>query len=378
MTELLLYSVFGLLLLHYIYFLLKIYNGLLKLQENKKKDIPSEFISIVIPFRNESEYISANLESLQNQEYPSDKFEIVYVNDFSEDNSTEILKNSARLPNIRVIDVPEVFSVNAHKKRAVRFGIENAKGDIIVTTDADCICPPEWLKTILSDFDENTAFVSAPVEFIELKGLFNRLQRLEFAGLVLTGAGLIGAGSPTICNAANITYRKSVYEQVGGFNDNLNLSSGDDELLMQKIRRVTNHKIKFCYNKKAVVKTYPNKRISDFYQQRKRWSSKGLFYADKTLILKLILIYLFYLSLPVQLAAGIFYSAGYLLLFFVSFILKFIIEYKILKRGTELFEFRKLPVIMTLAELLHIPYILIAGVSGFFGGFQWKGRHLKR
>jgi cellulose synthase/poly-beta-1,6-N-acetylglucosamine synthase-like glycosyltransferase len=341
-------------------------------------NIPHEFVSVIIPFRNESENIVANLRSIESQLYPKEKFEVIYVNDSSNDDSPELLKKNITAGNIRVLSVPEDFSKNAHKKRAVRYGIENARGMIIVTTDADCTYDREWLKLLLQTFDSLTGFVSGPVEFESDGSLFSKFQNLEFAGLVLCGAGLIGSGRPTICNAANIAYRKKVFDEVGGFNDQMNLSSGDDELLMQKISKDSDFKVKFCINKKAIVKTKSNKTVGEFYQQRRRWASKGLFYNDKTLVLKLIFIYSFYVGLLAQLFLGILYNKVFIFSFFTSIILKIIFEFRILSKGKQILfdslQLKHLPV----AELIQIPYIIFTGLAGAFGNFLWKSRKVKR
>jgi cellulose synthase/poly-beta-1,6-N-acetylglucosamine synthase-like glycosyltransferase len=375
---LILLSTFLLFLLHYLLFLQRIFRGLKNLRPAESENIHYEFISIIIPFRNEKENILANLISIESQFYPEEKFEVIYVNDSSEDNSLELLKNKIKKNNIRVLSVPNDFSVNAHKKRAVRYGIENARGMIIVTTDADCIQDEEWLKSIMQSFDSVTGFVSGPVEFETDDGLFSEFQKLEFAGLVLCGAGLIGSGNPTICNAANIAYRKKVFAAVGGFKDQMNLSSGDDELLMQKISMDSDFKVKFCMDKNAIVKTSANKTISDFYQQRKRWASKGLFYNDKSLVLKLILIYAFYVGLMAQLILGLFYHPIFLLSFLGSFLFKFIFEFRILYKGKEIL-FNNLQLkYLVIAEIFQIPYIIFTGLVGAFGNYLWKSRKVKR
>ena len=161
----LLLSAFLLFLLHYLFFLQRIFRGLNNLKLNLNEKLPYEFISIIIPFRNEEANILASLKSIESQFYPEEKYEVIYVDDFSEDNSLELLKNNIKKNNIRVLSVPNDFSTNAHKKRAVRYGIENAKGNIIVTTDADCVHDEEWLKSLLQSFDSVTGFVSGPVEF---------------------------------------------------------------------------------------------------------------------------------------------------------------------------------------------------------------------
>ena len=371
-----------LLLLFYSNFLSGILRGLRTLIEeaDKSKDnsLPEEYISIIIPFRNESQNILESLSSIEKQDYPKDKFEVIFVNDFSDDESLALLVKAEKSLNVKIISVPEDYSKYQHKKRAIRFGIENSTGSIIATTDGDCIHGTKWLRTIAGQFDKETGFVSGPVEFIEESTLFNRMQKLEFSGLVLTGAGLIGIKEPIICNAANIAYRRKAFDEVSGFEYKHSLSSGDDELLMQKIRKETAYKIKFCMNKEAVVRTSCNRNLNQFYQQRKRWASKGLFYSNHILILKLVLIFLFYLSFPLQLALGIFNSPLFLISMLLCFSIKAIMEYLILKTGADNLFSKSILSPFIPAEILHIPYILIAGISGTLGNYIWKERKIKR
>lgn len=378
MIDNILLSIFLLLLLNYIIFLTRIFIGIKKLKPCEDDFTSPEFISVIIPFRNESGNILQSLKSIEEQSYPKGKYEVLFVNDYSEDDSLQKILQTKKSDNIKVLTVPSDYSQNAHKKRAIRFGIQNAKGKIIVTTDADCNHNKEWLKSLLVCMKDDVGFVSGPVEFISNESFFSKLQKIEFAGLVITGAGLIGSDKPIICNAANIAYRIDAFNKVNGFNDQMNLSSGDDELLMQKIWKETNYKVKFCINKKAIVETYPNKTVNQFYHQRKRWASKGLFYADKFLILKLILIYLFYIGLVTQLVLGIFLSVYFAFTFLISFVLKILFEFSVLKRGSDILFGKKFLKLFPIAEILHVPYIIIAGISGAFGNFVWKNRTLNR
>lgn len=378
MLEPILLICFALLLLYYLHFISGIYIGLGKLPEGEKSKVLDEFVSVLIPFRNESDNILHNLQSIENQDYPKDKFEVIYINDSSTDDSLTKLKNADKSSNIKIISVPEDFMLNAHKKRAVRFAIENCRGEIIVTTDADCSHKKNWLKILLSSYDKETGFISGPIEFIKGGKFFDKIQRIEFAGLILSGAGLIGINKPAICNAANASYKKKAYKSSGGFDDNLNLSSGDDEILMQKIWKKGKYKIKFCKQRDAVVTSLPNKSLHDFYHQRKRWASKGLFYTDKLLILKLVLIFLFYFSLLVQFLLGLFLSSIFLITFLISFLLKIIFEYAILKRGSRSLFDKSLLRLFLIAEILHVPYIIIFSIAGAFGKFKWKERTIKR
>lgn len=378
MPEILLIIIFTFLFLYYANFLLGIYFGLKRLSPLKELKEIDEFVSVIIPFRNESDNILKNLESIENQNYSKDKFEVIYVDDSSDDGSYKKLCLVKKSDNIKVYSVPEDYSPNAHKKKAVRFGIEKSKGEIIVTTDADCIYKQNWLKTLLSCYDEDTGFVSGPVEFSNGQDIFNKFQRLEFAGLILVGAGLIGIDKPAICNAANASYRRRAYDDVKGFADQLNLSSGDDELLMQKIWKNKNYQVKFCLNKEAIVSSNPNETLQEFYYQRKRWASKGLFYANKFLVVKLILIFLFYLTLAIQPVLGVILIPVFFISFLVCIAGKILMEYLILRKGAEILFNKEMLKPFLIAELLHIPYIILFGLAGSIGGFEWKGRVIKR
>ena len=374
----LLILIFLILLFYYSYFLVSILIGLLKLKPITKKDPVPEFVSVIIPFRNEEYNILSNLKSIESLNYPEEKFEVIYVDDSSTDNSLKILKSSVNKENIKVLSLPENLGTTARKKQAVNFGIENSKGEIIVTTDADCFHSPDWLLSLLSALDDKTGFISGPVEFTNENNFFAELQNIEFAGLILTGAGLIQMKRPVICNAANIAYRKRLFESLNGFHDDLHISSGDDGFLMQKIHRDGSYNIKFCLNKDAVVKTKSAQSLQQFYQQRKRWASKSIYYSDKKLIIELILIFFFYSGLVIQFFLGFLVSKIFFFLLFDSLFIKFLLEFLILKMGNKiLFPGLKLRYFL-LAELFQIPYILLSGIAGLFGNFTWKERKVKR
>ena len=229
-----------------------------------------------------------------------------------------------------------------------------------------------------SYFSEGVGFVSGPVAYKNLKGIFAKLQNLEFSGLVLAGAGLIGARRPVICNGANLAFVNKAFKDVNGYDGNRDLSSGDDEFLMRKIARKGNWKVRFCFNRNAVVETHPVSSVSEFVSQRKRWASKGLFYESTALIVFLISIFLFFSLSITGIIVGAFYNIYLFAITLALIIVKAIFEYAILKRGFEL-NFPQFDIKWFLfAELLHVPYIIAASLLGAFGNFSWKGRELSR
>ncbi len=373
-----LFILFLLLALYYLFFLLKIYRGLGEIVRPSANGKEKHFVSIIIPFRNESQNILQSISSISQLDFPRDKFEAIYVDDNSEDDSFRLALSTEKPANIRIIKMPGEVNGKGNKKHALQFGVENASGDIIVTTDADCVHNKNWLHYLTGCFTPDTAFVSGPVEFIESAGIFSKIQSAEFGGLILAGAGLIGAGRPLICNGANIAYRKRVFEELGGLKDNMHLASGDDEFLMQKIARETNYKVIFCPNREAVVITRPSDNLGSFFNQRRRWASKSIFYKDAVLTTGLILIFLYYAGLITQavlLLSGYYYYAVSL---FLSLLIKIHFELMIIRRGEKLFLSKKKLSVLLITELFQIPYIIIAAILGLTGRFNWKGRNIRR
>ncbi len=313
------------------------------------------------------------IESLKSQTYPQSHLQIVLVNDASTDNSKQIAEKLIG-KNFMLID-SSADGERAFKKKAIEQALKFVHAEIIVTTDADCLHSPEWIETIASYFDEEIGVVSAPVVFRDENSFFAKLQKLEFAGLVLVGAGLIGGGKPIIANAANFAYRKKAFDAVGGYSDNKHLTSGDDEILMQKIANETSFEVKFVWNKKAIVATKPNSGLNDFLEQRKRWASKSLFYFDKTIVALLLAIFIFYASLLTLFIASFFGLPAKWFLFL--FTLKILFEYLVVKEGKNFLFDKKLLRYFLIAEILHIPYIIFRLLAAFSGITFGKEEKLK-
>lgn len=371
------FVLFAVLLIHYLYFLAEVYFGLKKLPSQSRSEKIFEKVSLIIPLRNEEDNVNKLCLSLTSQSIDAAAYEIIFVNDNSTDNTLDYLERYKPV-NARIISLSDSSGETGRKKKAVIEGIKSAQNSIIVVTDADCEHRETWIETILSYFEDDTGIVAGPVDYIENRSLFKKFQRLEFAGLILTGAGLIGYEKPTICSAANLAYRKKVFEEVGGFETELNFSSGDDDLFLQKVAAKTKYKIKYAFNPNALVKTKPKENVTDFLEQRKRWASKNLFYESKTLVVRIILLVLFYLGLVAQLILGIFIDSTFLILFFLSLIFKMMFEFFILNYGTKIIYVRKIMSVFFIAEIFQIPYIIYSSIAGLFGNFKWKGERVKR
>ena len=194
--------------------------------------VKEKFISVIVAFRNEEATIGRLIDNLQEQEYPRDKFEVVLINDHSEDNSVSVINESLRGP----ISSKLMNNATPGKKSALTKGIRHSVGTIMVTTDADCRMGKDWLRSINNSFyDESVKMTFGPVKFQTDDTLFSTMQAIEFSSLIGSGAATAAFGFPTLCNGANLAFTKDVFTETGGYDGNEHIASGDDEFLMRKI-----------------------------------------------------------------------------------------------------------------------------------------------
>lgn len=325
--------------------------------------------TIIVPARNEEKTVAACLRSIINQTYSNTLFEIIVLNDYSTDNTGNIVNsliNEFSSHRIRLINLNNI----KHKKEAITKGIEEAENEYIILTDADCIRGENWLFTINNYIETtNVKMIYAPVEFTANK-LFEKLQALEFAGLVGIGAAAIELKNPNMCSAANLIFEKQVFFEVDGYKDNMHIASGDDEFLMHKVFKRYPNGVKFLYNNEAIVQTSPNGTLQQLAQQRKRWVSKSTKYENRYITLILVMAYLFNVSILVNVVVDV-ETAIYQLLF--KTLIEGIFLYKIL----QLYKKTKLIILLPLAEIFHILYVIIIGIWANFGTYNWKDRQHK-
>ena len=258
-------------------------------------------VSVIIPARNEEKNIASLLRALQQQTYPQELVQVIVANDRSTDNTAMIAKS---FPGTTVVDLNNESS-NAHKKRAIEEAIKIATGDLMITTDADCVPPPNWIQTVVSFREENKSqFIAAPVAFQNNSSILQVFQALDFLVLQgITGAS-VTKKVHSMCNGANLAYEKNAFIRVNGFDGIDHIASGDDMLLMHKIWRQFPGQVHYLKSREAIVVTQPAATWKDFFHQRIRWASKAKFYDDKRIFWALLLVYLFNLSFLALLVTG--------------------------------------------------------------------------
>ena len=355
-----------LLLVYSMMLVLLSYGWLTSSSENKENTNSNRF-SIIIPIRNEVNNLNALIRSIQKNEYPESQYEVIIVDDHSDDEPHEILSQFSHLTNFYLLR-NEGFG----KKQAILTGIKRAKFEYIITTDGDCVVPKKWIKSFNNQIiKKESVLISAPVEY-KGNSVFTSLLNYEFLGLIGIGASSLKLGFPTMANGANLCFKKEVFKKIGGYGEGVKIASGDDELLLHKVAKLYPEKISFLKSRNSIVSTNPPVNLISFINQRVRWASKWKNYGSLKNALPPIFIFLFYVLQTMYFFwSGI--SSFSLLLLGGKMLVELLFMIPIL------FFFRK-PVLLfniVIVQLYYPIYIMIIGLRVLYSGkYIWKNRRV--
>lgn len=346
--------------------------------------VPNIAITVIIPARNEADQIGPCLEAILSGAYPLALLEILVVDDHSDDDTAQTVRHfTNRFAAVRLLALADFITTEeqggAYKKKALEVAIAQASGEIIVTTDADCVCGPDWLQLIASVFERSpqpVQLLTAPVVFHRDVNLLQRFQTLDFLGLMgITGAG-IHYGFQRMGNGANLAYRKKVFEQVHGFAGNENHASGDDMFLIQKVAATFPEGIFFLKNKAATVYTEAKPDWPSFLQQRLRWGTKNAALPEWPVRLALAAVFLFCWSIILHVIMLPFLPSLWPMLIF-QLAIKALADFLFLRGMCRYFGRTDLLRWFWPSFFLHTIYIAGVGTASlFFKKFEWKGRQV--
>ncbi|MGA7720969.1 MAG: glycosyltransferase [Ignavibacteriaceae bacterium] len=322
--------------------------------------------TVIVAARDESENILRCLKSLDNIEYDEDKIEIILVDDNSKDGTGKIIdKFIFDKPKFKKIVPKDASGTLKGKTNALANAINIAKGEIILTTDADCVVPPLWVKTITSYYREDVGAVNGYTTQLAYNS-FSGMQAIDFIYLLTIAAGTINLNKPVSCIGNNMSYRKCAYIDTGGY-ENLPFSVTEDFNLLHAIQKLKKYKIIFPLDKEALITSIPFKKFERLFHQKKRWGIGGL---QVSLTGSSIMAWGFATNLYILLTP-LFFTAGCLYLA----VFKLAIDYLVLY-----FVHKQLGIIKNLRyylnfEIYFILYVLILPfIVAFSRNVTWKGR----
>ncbi len=352
--------------------------GFDKIKRFVLKDISAKTkFTVVIPFRNEAEKLSMLLQSISELNYPKALFEIIFIDDESDDHSVEVIKTISKKVGIEetlISIIKNERKTKSPKKDAITAAILKAKYKWIITTDADCVLPKFWLDSF-DEFiqQEDCELIVAPLTYSKSDNFLERFQLLDILSLQGSTIGSFGISRPFLCNGANLAYKKSLFNDLNGFDGNTDIASGDDIFLLEKA--VLKHKSKVRYLKceHAIVTTQPERTWKSLKHQRMRWAAKTSAY--KNWFGKFVGIIIFLMNGGLM-VFGLMTLIGIIKwkVFFYILIIKFAIDALLLFKTALFFNqkesLKSYPLSFFLYPLFSV-YIVFISV---FKTYKWKGR----
>ena len=358
-------SGFALYILFTFYFIV----GIFRLKKYPQVQGPLPFVSVIVAARNEENSLPALLDDLGLQDYPNDKIEFIIADDRSEDDTWIIIqKKQNQDSRFTGVQIAELNPEMTPKKYALSKAIQESRGEIILTTDADCRIHNGWARSMVDALSSGAGIVVglSTVDFTN-EGFFDRYQFVDFLGIMSANAGVLGWGMGWSGSGQNLGYKRVLFENIDGFKPVAHLVSGDDMYLVQAISNIA--PAVFNTDQNSYSHTKPSPTIKSFISQRVRWSSnsKPSFSSRPTFFIFLLSGFL----ANIGILAGIF-SAVAVQWIPLAFGIKFIFEAMVIFSGARRFGIQVPPITFVFWNALQPLYIPIIGLMGLIGRFKWK------
>ncbi|MEZ5083607.1 MAG: glycosyltransferase [Bacteroidales bacterium] len=338
----------------------------------KQKVKPGEIdfpVSVVISAKNEFTNLKKNLPLILNQTYR--RFEVVVVNDVSDDETIFLLEDLAReYKHLSVVNLHQDLNFFKGKKFPLALGIKSAKYENLLLTDADCTPGSElWIETMVWQFDREIQIVLGYGKHNESTGFLNRIIRYETAFTALQYFSLALLGLPYMGVGRNLAYKKTLFLQTKGFISHYNVSSGDDDLFINKVANKKNTAIQV--NESGFTLSETKKTYAEWWRQKRRHLSTGKFYKFKH---KLVLgLYSFSFFVMLVLFVILLAKALYFNIVISLFVVRYFSQLVIFKKTYSQLNEKKLLVLSPLIELLiTLIYPILVSINLVFKQSRWK------
>ena len=329
---LVLFSLFVAVTLIQIIYYLFIFKPVAVYQPKTTEHTQTHPVSVVICARDEDENLARNLPGVLVQEYPS-THEILVVNDNSVDESKYLLADFQKtFGKLQVVHLTQEAKLIAGKKYPLSIGIKEAKHEVVLLTDADCVPASEhWISLMQNAFTTGVEVVLGYGAYRKGPGLLNKVIRFETFHTALQYFGYALAGKPYMGVGRNLAYRRSLFLRNKGFSSINHIPSGDDDLFINKVATKENTAV--VIDKAAFTLSAPKKTWRDWMRQKSRHYSTGKFYKGSHQLLLALYTGSFFLFYPFFVLSLIFFDWRYTLIAFgVRLITQGLIWYRAMKR----------------------------------------------
>lgn len=356
----------------YIYLLQWIIEGWDATGSYKSESLTTK-VTIIIAARNEELFISNCLESIYKNDYPKDLVEVIVVDDQSEDRTAAIIKE--QFPNVILLR----NNNGVGKKAAIQMASRQANGELLLFTDADCVVPNNWIKTMVANYDSDQVdFLAAPIQ-IDLEDTnLSRFQYLDVAATMAVTANGIQRKSYYSANGANMAVNKIKFLELYEVREDAEIASGDDMFTIQYLAKKDSSRISFVRSLDAVVTTKGETTLKELIAQRKRWAGKSKHYPEKNIILVQGYVFLLVLAILANFVFGLMTDGLGVFTAVMMLFIKVTMDYLFLSYLCKYYGKAEATKKFLFSAASYNVYILCAGLVAILPGkYIWKGRSVE-
>jgi glycosyltransferase involved in cell wall biosynthesis len=285
-------------------------------------------VSVIICAKNEYQNLLHNLPLVLEQDYPD--YEVIVVNDASDDDSIELLNSFTRkYKHLRIFDLERNLNFFSGKKFPLSLGIKSARHEIILLTDADCKpSGPDWIKNMVANYDDKTEIVLGYGTYRKTVGFLNQLIRYDAFLVAMQYMSFTLAGKPYMGVGRNLSYKRSLFYNAKGFTSHYKLKSGDDDLFINRAANKSNTRIEISPDAHT-ISTAKASLVQWILQKRRHYSTARYYRPVFKFLLTLgyiskLLLYLSFVTLLILnynllialIAFGVFFVSHWIILAF--------------------------------------------------------------
>ena len=175
-------------------------------------------MSVIVCAKDEAANLAKNLPGLLVQSYPT-THEIIVVNHNSQDETKYLLEEFVKtFKSLHIVSLAQEAKGIPGKKYPLSMGIKEAKHEIVLLTDADCVPSSEfWMHKMQDGYDEQAEVVIGYGGYHKRPGTLNKIIRFETFHSALQYLSLALAGLPYMGVGRNLSYKKSLFFNNKGF-----------------------------------------------------------------------------------------------------------------------------------------------------------------
>lgn len=353
--------------------------GFDKIPVFKSKNIEAKTkFSILIPFRNEAENLPDLLNSIASLDYPNHLYEIIFIDDDSDDDSREIITRFLSSIRNDIKITQNIRTSNSPKKDAITTAIKQAKTEWIITTDADCILSKKWLNFFDAFIQKNKSkCIVAPVTYTHENSFLNRFQLLDILSLQGATIGGFGIKKPFLCNGANFAYQKDLFIELNGFSGNNTIASGDDIFFLEKAIKSHPKQVHYLKSEDAIVTTKSQPSWETLKEQRIRWAAKTSAYNNWFGKLTGIIVLLMNALIITLITLSILNIFNIKTLAYIL-IIKLNIDFLLIYKSATFFNQKNVLKTYILSSILYPFFSVYIAFISIFKSYKWKDRTFKK